>query len=147
MSFQARRENEQCKISIQICTTILVTLLCEDFKEPEGHIATKWLGGRESGQFGLCLKIRQPEPPSDPTSAEQRTKNWKKEKINWKQYKFKFNFWYNKNFQNCFIFLSAFYLTTYLMKSPKNFEKITILKIWELFSFWGVKTHFGEKKA
>ena len=66
-----------------------MTILCEDFKEPEGHIATKWLDGRESRQFGLCLKIRQPEPPSDPTSAEQSTKNWKKGKINWKQYKFK----------------------------------------------------------
>ena len=31
-----------------------------------------------------------------------------------------------------------------LMKSPKNFEKIAILKIWQLVSFWGVKTHFGE---
>ena len=30
------------------------------------------------------------------------------------------------------------------MKSPKNFEKIAILKIGELVSFWGGKTHFGK---
>ena len=30
-----------------------------------------------------------------------------------------------------------------LMKLPKNFEKIAISKMWELVSFWGVKTHFG----
>ena len=29
------------------------------------------------------------------------------------------------------------------MKLPKNFEKIAILKIGELVSFWGVKTYFG----
>ena len=34
-----------------------------------------------------------------------------------------------------------------LMKSSKNFEKIAILKIWQLISFWGVKVHFGEKYA
>ena len=33
----------------------------------------------------------------------------------------------------------------WFMKSPKNFEKITVLKIWELVFFWGVKTHFGAK--
>ena len=32
-----------------------------------------------------------------------------------------------------------------LMKSPKNFEKIGILKIWQLVSLWGVKIDFGEK--
>ena len=31
----------------------------------------------------------------------------------------------------------------WLMKASKNFEKIFILKIWELVSIWGVKTHFG----
>ena len=46
-----------------------------------------------------------------------------------------------------FIFLPAFYLIMSIMASQKNFEKIAILKIWELFSFWGVKTHFGEEKA
>ena len=44
-------------------------------------------------------------------------------------------------------FLPAFYLLLCLMKSLKNFEKIAILKIWQLVSFWGVKMHFGEKYA
>ena len=29
------------------------------------------------------------------------------------------------------------------MKSPKNFEKIAILKIWQLVFYWDVKTYFG----
>ena len=33
------------------------------------------------------------------------------------------------------IFLPAFYLIICLMKSPRNFEKIAILKIWQLISF------------
>ena len=45
------------------------------------------------------------------------------------------------------IFLPAFYLIMSHMALQKNFEKIAILKIWELFSFWGVKIHFGEEKA
>ena len=44
-----------------------------------------------------------------------------------------------------FIFLPAFYLIIWLMTSPKNFEKIAILKMWQLFFFWDVKTLFGEK--
>ena len=43
-----------------------------------------------------------------------------------------------------FIFLSVFYLTIWLMTSPKNFEKISILKIWRLVFFWGVKIYFGK---
>ena len=43
-----------------------------------------------------------------------------------------------------FIFLPAFYLIMWLMTSPKNFEKIAILKKWQLVFFWGVKTYFGE---
>ena len=31
----------------------------------------------------------------------------------------------------------------WLMKLPKNFEKLAILKIGELVSFWGFKTYFG----
>ena len=46
-----------------------------------------------------------------------------------------------------FIFLPAFYLIIWLMTLSKSFEKIAILKMWGLFSFWGVKIHFGEKKA
>ena len=46
-----------------------------------------------------------------------------------------------------FICLPAFHLIMCLMKSPKNFEKIAILKKWQLISFWGVKIHFNEKYA
>ena len=35
----------------------------------------------------------------------------------------------------------------WLMKASKNFEKIFILKIGELVSFWGAKTHFGTGKS
>ena len=52
-----------------------------------------------------------------------------------------------KSLKKYFIFLPAFYLIRCLMKSPKNFEKIAILKKWQLISFWGVKIHFGEKYA
>ena len=34
-----------------------------------------------------------------------------------------------KSSENDFIFVPAFYLVMCLMKAPKNFEKITILKI------------------
>ena len=44
-----------------------------------------------------------------------------------------------------FIILPAFYLIMWLMKLPKNFEKIAILKIGELVSFLGVKIQFGKK--
>ena len=43
-----------------------------------------------------------------------------------------------------FIFLPGFYLIIWLMESPKKFEKIAILKIWQLVFFIGVKTDFGE---
>ena len=46
-----------------------------------------------------------------------------------------------------FIFSPAFYLIMWLMTSAKNFEKIAILKKWQLVFFWGDKTYFGEKKA
>ena len=46
-----------------------------------------------------------------------------------------------------FIFSPAFYLIMWLMTLQKNFEKIAILKIWEQFSFWVVKTPFGEEKT
>ena len=60
--------------------------------------------------------------------------------------------WHKSNFKNVsmkrsennFIFLPAFYLIMCLMKAQKNFEKIAILKIWELVSFWGVKIHSGK---
>ena len=40
-----------------------------------------------------------------------------------------------KNSENDFIFVPAFYLIVCLMKASKNFEKIAILKILELVSF------------
>ena len=49
-----------------------------------------------------------------------------------------------KSSKKFFIFLPAFYLIMCLMKSPKNFEKTVISKVWQLVSFWGAKTHFGE---
>ena len=49
-----------------------------------------------------------------------------------------------KSSETVFIFLSAFYLIIWLMTSPKNFEKISILKIWQLVFFWGVKIYFGK---
>ena len=49
-----------------------------------------------------------------------------------------------KSSENGFILVPAFYLIMCLMKAPKNFEKIAILKIWELVSLGGGKTHFGK---
>ena len=43
-----------------------------------------------------------------------------------------------------FILLPAFYQIMGLMKSPKNFEKIAILKKWQLIFFWVVITEFGK---
>ena len=38
----------------------------------------------------------------------------------------------------------AFYPIIWHMNPPKNIEKIVILKVWQLVSFWGVKTNFGK---
>ena len=43
-----------------------------------------------------------------------------------------------------FIFLPAFYLIIWLMTFSNNFEKISILKIWQLVFFWDVKIYFGK---
>ena len=40
--------------------------------------------------------------------------------------------------------LPVFYLIMWVMKAPKSFGKIAILKIWELIFIGGVKTHFGK---
>ena len=56
-----------------------------------------------------------------------------------------FYFLFSEKFRKCFIILPAFNLIMWLMKLPKNFEKIVILKIGELVSFWDVKTYFGKK--
>ena len=60
--------------------------------------------------------------------------------------------WHKSNIKNLliesseivFIFLPAFYLIIWLMTSPKNSEKISILKIWQLVFFWNVKIYFGK---
>ena len=49
-----------------------------------------------------------------------------------------------KSSGNKFIFLPVFYLIISVMKASKNFGKRAILKIWELISLGGVKTHFGK---
>ena len=49
-----------------------------------------------------------------------------------------------KSSGNNFIFLPVFYLIICFMKAQKNFWKIIILKIWELVSLVGAKTHFGK---
>ena len=45
------------------------------------------------------------------------------------------------------IFSPAFYPIMCFMKSPKNLEKMAILKTWQLVFFWGVTIHIGEKYA
>ena len=49
-----------------------------------------------------------------------------------------------EKFRKQFNFLPVFALIMCFMKAPKNFVKIAILKIWELVSLEGVKTHFGK---
>ena len=49
-----------------------------------------------------------------------------------------------KSSKSNFIFLPVFYLIIWVMKAPKNFGKITVLKIWELITLGSVKTHFGK---
>ena len=48
-----------------------------------------------------------------------------------------------KSWEIISISLPEFYLIIWLMTSPKNFEKIPILKTWQLVFFWGIKTYFG----
>ena len=64
--------------------------------------------------------------------------------IQYKGYTSKFKFFDGVQFRKYFISLPAFYLIIWLMKSPKNFEKTSILKIWQLIFFRAVKTQFGE---
>ena len=52
-------------------------------------------------------------------------------------------FLFSKKFRKCYVLLPAFYLIIWLMKLQKKFEKIAILKIGELVSFWAVKPYFG----
>ena len=64
--------------------------------------------------------------------------------IQYKGYNSKFKFFDGVQFRKYFISLLAFNLIIWLMKSPKNFEKTSILKIWWLVFFRGVKTYLGE---
>ena len=61
-----------------------------------------------------------------------------------KQTKVYSNFSFIKSSRNSLIFLPVFYLVMSLMKAQKNFGKVVILKIWELVSLGGAKTHFGK---
>ena len=54
-------------------------------------------------------------------------------------------FLFSKKFRKYIILLPAFYLIIWLMKLPKNFEKIAILKIGELVFSLGVKIQLGKK--
>ena len=49
-----------------------------------------------------------------------------------------------KSSESNFVFLSVFHLVMWLMKTSKNFGKITILKIWEPISLGRVISHFGK---
>ena len=49
-----------------------------------------------------------------------------------------------KSSENNFVFLPVFYLIMWLRKASKNFGKMTIMKILDLISLGGVKTHFGK---
>ena len=64
--------------------------------------------------------------------------------IQYKGHNSKFKFFDGLQFRKYFISLPAFYLIIWLMKSPNNFEKTSIFKIWQLVFFRGVKTQFGE---
>ena len=50
---------------------------------------------------------------------------------------------FEKNSKIDFIFLPAFYLIMWLMAPTNSFEKIAILKKWQLVFYWGVKNYFG----
>ena len=55
-----------------------------------------------------------------------------------------------KSSEIVFIFIPAFYLIIWLMTSPKNFEKIAILKIWQLFFFkilWWCHKSYNQVKC
>ena len=56
-------------------------------------------------------------------------------------------FYVTKSSKISFIFLPAFHLIIWLIASPKNFEKIANLKVWQLISLWCSKTHFRYKKC
>ena len=70
-------------------------------------------------------------------------KNWvSKDLLETKRTKVHLKILLMKTSENNFICLPVFCLILCLMKALKNFEKVSILKIWELVSLVGVKTHF-----
>ena len=50
-----------------------------------------------------------------------------------------------KSSKNNLIFVPVLYLIMWVMKAPKSFGKIAILKIWELVSLGDAKTHWVPK--
>ena len=42
-----------------------------------------------------------------------------------------------------FDFFTTHFLIRWVIRSPKNFEKIDVLKMWQLVSFWGGSGHYG----
>ena len=64
--------------------------------------------------------------------AKQNGIFWEKKNYPWdwgpKKVTIYFTIFYIKKFRKMFYFLPAFYLIKWLMKSPKTFEKIAILK-------------------
>ena len=66
-----------------------------------------------------------------PTITSRVSKDWPGKKVT---IYFPY-FLFSKKFRKYLILLLAFYLIMWLMKLPKNFEKIAILKIGELVSF------------
>ena len=61
----------------------------------------------------------------------------------WKRYKFEFNFLLIKKFRK-YLYLFNFILPDYVAHDvTKEFWKITILNIWQLVFFRGLKSYFG----
>ena len=61
-----------------------------------------------------------------------------------KRDKSKFKFFIIEKFKKKNILLPAFHLIIWAMKQPIDFEKVATLTIYQLFSFRGIKTHFGK---
>ena len=65
-------------------------------------------------------------------------------KRNWKKF---YKFFINEKLKKLSHFSSVFYPILCLMKSLKNFEKISVLEVRLLVFLWDVKILFGEKYA
>ena len=98
------------------------------------------------------MKCRRSNFPLHQLAYDRVPESWKTQKWSWiykpirnERENVYSKFLLMKSLKKWFNFLPAFYLIIWLMISPKNFGKIGILKIWQLVSLWGVKTHFGKK--